>query len=143
MAFVSILSFWFTHAADQEYVQQGSTSSPGNWCRGLGAYLAHFCCDATFGLFAIGIPFLTFLYGVRLTFEKTLMPLFRTTVTTVLTMVWLSMFLAFFYVKKGDVDVNSFPAGFFGNSITGLLVDGTGKIATFFRGASRCSSPRR
>ena len=132
VAFVSILSFWFTHAADQEYVQQGSTSSPGNWCRGLGAYLAHLCCDATFGLFAIGIPFLTFLYGVRLTFEKTLMPLFRTTVTTVLTMVWLSMFLAFFYVKKGDVDVNSFPAGFFGNSITGLLVDGTGKIATFF-----------
>ena len=132
VAFVSILSFWFTHAADQEYVQQGSTTAPGNWCRGLGAYLAHFCCDATFGLFAIGIPFLTFLYGVRLTFEKTLMPLFRTTVTTVLTMVWLSMFLAFFFVKKGDVDVNSFPAGFFGNSITGLLVDGTGKLATFF-----------
>lgn len=132
VAFVSILSFWFTHAADQEYVQQGSTTAPGNWCRGLGAYLAHFCCDATFGLFAIGIPFLTFLYGVRLTFEKTLMPLFRTTVTTVLTMVWLSMFLAFFFVKKGEVDINSFPSGFFGNSITGLLVDGTGKIATFF-----------
>ena len=132
LAFVSILSFWFTHAADQEYVQPGSDTQPGNWCRGLGAYLAHFCCDATFGLFAIGIPFLTFLYGVRLTFEKTLMPLFRTTVTTLLTMVWLSMFLAFFFVKKGEVDVNSFPSGFFGNSITGLLVDGTGKIATFF-----------
>ena len=132
LAFVSILSFWFTHAADQEYVQPGSDTQPGNWCRGLGAYLAHFCCDATFGLFAIGIPFLTFLYGVRLTFEKTLMPLFRTTVTTVLTMVWLSMFLAFFFVKKGEVDINSFPSGFFGNSITGLLVDGTGKIATFF-----------
>ena len=132
LAFVSILSFWFTHTADQEYVQPGSDTPPGNWCRGLGAYLAHFCCDATFGLFAIGIPFLTFLYGVRLTFEKTLLPLFRTTVTTLLTMVWLSMFLAFFFVKKGEVDVNSFPSGFFGNSITGLLVDGTGKIATFF-----------
>lgn len=132
VAFVSILSFWFTHAADQEYVQPGSDTQPGNWCRGLGAYLAHFCCDATFGLFAIGIPFLTFLYGVRLTFEKTLLPLFRTTVTTVLTMVWLSMFLAFFFVKKGEVDINSFPSGFFGNSITGLLVDSTGKIATFF-----------
>ena len=132
LAFVSILSFWFTHTADQEYVQPGSDTPPGNWCRGLGAYLAHFCCDATFGLFAIGIPFLTFLYGVRLTFEKTLLPLFRTTVTTLLTMVWLSMFLAFFFVKKGEVDINSFPAGFFGNSITGLLVDGTGKIATFF-----------
>ena len=132
LAFVSILSFWFTHTADQEYVQPGSDTPPGNWCRGLGAYLAHFCCDATFGLFAIGIPFLTFLYGVRLTFEKTLLPLFRTTVTTVLTMVWLSMFLAFFFVKKGEVDINSFPSGFFGNSITGLLVDGTGKIATFF-----------
>ena len=132
LAFVSILSFWFTHTADQEYVQPGSDTPPGNWCRGLGAYLAHSCCDATFGLFAIGIPFLTFLYGVRLTFEKTLLPLFRTTVTTLLTMVWLSMFLAFFFVKKGEVDINSFPAGFFGNSITGLLVDGTGKIATFF-----------
>ena len=132
LAFVSILSFWFTHTADQEYVQPGSDTPPGNWCRGLGAYLAHFCCDATFGLFAIGIPFLTFLYGVRLTFEKTLLPLFRTTVTTLLTMVWLSMFLAFFFVKKGEVDINSFPSGFFGNSITGLLVDGTGKIATFF-----------
>lgn len=132
VAFVSILSFWFTHTADQEYVQPGSDTPPGNWCRGLGAYLAHFCCDATFGLFAIGIPFLTFLYGVRLTFEKTLLPLFRTTVTTLLTMVWLSMFLAFFFVKKGEVDINSFPSGFFGNSITGLLVDGTGKIATFF-----------
>ena len=42
------------------------------------------------------------------------------------------MFLAFFFVKKGEVDINSFPSGFFGNSITGLLVDGTGKIATFF-----------
>lgn len=132
VAFISILSFWFTHTADQEYVQPGSDTQPGNWCRGLGAYLAHFCCDATFGLFAIGIPFLTFLYGVRLTFEKTLLPLFRTTVTTLLTMVWLSMFLAFFFVKKGEVDINSFPSGFFGNSITGLLVDGTGKIATFF-----------
>ena len=137
VAFVSILSFWFTHDADQKIMDpQNSNPSPGNWCRGLGARLAVLCCDPLFGIFSIGIPFLTFLYGVKLTFEKTLLPLVRTTVTTFLSMAWLSMMLAFFFVKKGEDIVNMlpepFPSGNFGNTVTTFLVLHTGKIATIF-----------
>ncbi|MBO4646160.1 MAG: DNA translocase FtsK 4TM domain-containing protein [Bacteroidales bacterium] len=132
VSFVSIFSYLFTHKADEAYLSSGGVTPAGNWCGGLGAHIAHLCADYTFGLFTVGLSFLAFLYGVRITFEKSLLPLRKTTVTTLLTIAWLSMLLATFVVPReaGLPKPDDFPAGAFGNLITGFLVLHTGLLVT-------------
>lgn len=134
LSFFSILSYLFTHVADQAYLQPESETEAGNWCGGFGAYLSHFCCDFFFGIFSLGISFLTFLYGVYLTFDKQLMSLKRATVTTLFSMVWLSMAAAIFTVSSetGAEAANMFPAGAFGNFATGFLVQHVKLAPTIF-----------
>ena len=134
VGFIAILSYVFTHKADQAYLLAGSTTPAGNWIGAFGAYLSHWCCDFCFGIYSIGFTFLAFLFGMKITFDKTLLPLKRTTVTTIFTMVWLSMATALFVVSSDPAapDPNTFPAGAFGNFITGFLVEHTKAIGTIF-----------
>ena len=141
ITFVSILSFWFTHTADEAYVQ-GNAESAGNLCRGMGAYLGFFFCNILLGFFAIGIPVITLLIGTKLTFrkekekedqEKRKRRIWIIT-TIFVSMVWLSMFLAYFQVGSKGINANSseFPAGGLGILVTGWLVRITGGIGSFF-----------
>ena len=141
ITFVAILSFWFTHTADEAYVQ-GNAESAGNWCRGMGAYLAFFFCNILLGFFAIGIPIITMLIGAKLTFSKDKEEKdqekrkrrVRTITTIFVSMVWLSMFLAYFQVGSNGSNANpsEFPAGGLGILVTGWLVKLTGGIGSFF-----------
>lgn len=133
LSFFSILSYWFTHNGDQAYISdQLGNAEAANWCAALGAYLSHICCDFTFGIFAIGLSFLAFLFGLKITFDKEPLGLFPITATTLFTMAWLSSFTAFFVENIGtEIEPNDYPAGAFGNLITGGLIHGTGKFATF------------
>src|SRR5574344_1775712 len=96
---ISILSYYFTCEKDRKFVMVADEEL-GNWVGNVGAYLAYFFVDFIFGVFSIGFPFLFFLYGVKLTFERTLLPLVPTTMTTLLTMAWASMTLALFVPEK-------------------------------------------
>lgn len=129
-AFISIFSYFFTHSTDLDFVEDNAEKA-ANWCSNWGAYVAYLFSDYTFGLFAIALPFLLFLYGVCLAFGKEILPLKHTTVTTLLTIAWLSMFTAIFCVGSDGMNPTSnFPAGAFGVCITGFLVQKTKIIGT-------------
>ena len=127
LSVISIVSYYFTNGTDRPYVELGA-EEVANWCGALGAYIAFFFVDYFFGFFSIGFPFLFFLYGVKMTFDKTMLPLVKTTVTALLTMACFSMILALFLPETYN-----FVAGTFGSFITqGFLVEKTGVVATFF-----------
>ena len=128
VAFLSILSFYFTFETDWQYANFGGEDIAGNWCGRFGAHIAVFFVNYLFGVFSIGFPFLLFLAGCKITFGKSPLPLWRTTYTTFLSMAWLSVALGCF-VRSGEHD---YFAGIFGSGIATVTIDATGKIATFF-----------
>ena len=132
VAFLSILSFYFTFETDWQYVHYGISNDGGtvadNWCGRFGARIAVFFVYYLFGVFSIGFPFLLFLAGCKITFGKTPLPLWRTTYTTFLSMAWLSVALGCF-VRNGE---HGYFAGIFGSGIANATIEATGKIATFF-----------
>lgn len=123
---VSIFSFYFHAHNNITYVDGHRAIVSENIARSVGAYLAYFFVNEIFGVFSIGFPFLLFLYGLKLTFDKTPLPLGITTLNTFLTMAWFSIcFGLFFY--NGD---NSFVSGLFGNFLADMLLNGVGKLVT-------------
>lgn len=122
---VAIFSYYFTWNTDNPDFNT-DREMVGNWAGGFGAIMAAFFVNCIFGVSSIGFAFLFFLYGVRMTFDKTLMPLLKTSVTVILSMAWLSMLMGLFSHGKFG-----FIAGNFGQLITGFFVDKTGFFITF------------
>ncbi len=123
---VSILSFYFHANNNIAFVETDSGIVSHNIARGVGARLAHAFVQYTFGISAIGFPFLFFLYGVRIVSGKSLLPLGRTTVATILTMAWLSVTLGLFFssheysfLHNSD---STFVCGYFGDWVGGALL---------------------
>lgn len=128
---ISIFSYIFTHNADILYID-GNTDKPANWLGKMGAYLAHGIADYSFGIYAIGLMLILFFVGVKLTFDKEPITLFKSKdsehpsrglgliINTFLTISWLSMFTALFSPNS-----ENFPEGVFGEIITGALKSGT------------------
>ena len=116
---LSIISFYFHAHNNITYVLgDNSAVAPENVALSLGAYLAYFFVNQLFGVFSIGFAFLFFLYGFRMTFGKSPLPLVPTTIDVVLTMAWLSIFFGLFFYK-GD---NTFVSGLFGNYVAEWLM---------------------
>ena len=109
LVFISIVSFYF-HAHNNLFYVEGLESTAQNIARSVGAHIAYFFVQDTFGVVSIGFPFLFFLYGVRILSGKDLLPLGRTTIATILTMAWCSTALGLFF-STGD---NTFVCGYFG-----------------------------
>ncbi len=122
LTFISIVSFYF-HAHNNLYFVAGKETTAHNIARSVGAHISYFFVQGTFGVASIGIPFLLFLYGLRILTGKTLLPLGRTTVTTFLTMAWLSVTLGLFF-EGGE---NTFVCGYFGD-LTGSALLTLGKL---------------
>ena len=118
---VSLVSYFFHHEVDLSHVS--GNIAPGNVAGTVGAHLAYFFVDCCMGVFSLGFAFLFFLYGIRLTFSKSLLPLFHTTVATLLTMAWLSLTMGVF-VYSSDKE---FLAGNFGTYFSNLLISATGR----------------
>lgn len=66
LLFMSIISNFFTGAADQSGVENGNLVHPANVCGKAGAYLSHYFMDECFGAFAFLIPVFTFALSLRL-----------------------------------------------------------------------------
>ncbi len=121
---VSLVSTCIHHAEDLSYISSATT--PGNVAGSVGAHIAHIFVDSCMGIFAIGFAFLFFLYGLNLTFKKKPLHLVRTTLTTLLTMAWLSITMGVGLVLfHSDAE---FLAGTFGVYFSDLLISYTGKI---------------
>ncbi len=122
----SIISFFF-HAHNNITFVEGHRAVPSeNVARTIGAYLSYFFVNEIFGVFSIGFPFLLFLYGIKLLFQREPLSLGLTTMNVVCSMAWLSLcFGLFFYY--GD---NTFVVGKFGVFVAGSLLEGVGKLVT-------------
>ena len=124
LLFVSMLSFYF-HAHNNMFYVQGEAPTAENLARSVGAHLSFFFIQNIFGIVSIGFPFLFFLYGVRIVFEKSLLPLGKTTLAVILTMAWCSVTLGIFFTGTE----NTFLCGYFGDWIGGMLI-GLGKLVS-------------
>lgn len=121
---ISIVSFYFHAHNNITYVLGDHHAvEPQNVALGVGAWLAYFFVDQMFGVFAIGFPFLFFLYGLAMTFDLRPMPLLKTTLNVLLTMAWLSLLFGMFF-RDGN---HSFVSGAFGN----YAADGLMRLGTF------------
>ena len=118
---VSLISYFVHHETDLSHVS--GNIAPGNIAGTVGAHLAYVFVDCCMGIFSLGFAFLFFLYGIRLTFAKSPLPLFRTTVATLLTMAWLSLTMGVF-VYATDKE---FLAGNFGTYLSSLLISATSR----------------
>lgn len=124
---VSIISYLFTRTADVNYINSvpGATD-PKNIGGIIGAYIAHFFVDYLFGVFSLGFVILFFLYGLKLTFGKTPIPILKNSITILLTMAWCSMILGFF-LEGGEYE---YLSGIFGNFTSSYLLAKTGELVS-------------
>lgn len=67
-----------------------------NWLGKFGAWFSHLFLYRWFGIASFGISLLFFLYGVKLLFKFTILPLKKTTSIVLVFMIWTSVFLAYF-----------------------------------------------
>lgn len=130
LVFISIVSFYF-HAHNNLFFVQGEETTAHNIARSVGAHISYFFVQMTFGIFSIGFPFLFFLYGFRILSGKSFLPLGKTTLTTLLTMAWLSMTLGLFFSSSDNSFIsgsdNTFLCGHFGDWVAGGLLS-LGKV---------------
>lgn len=106
----SIVSSYFHFELDASHVNS-RTQGISNIAGTLGAHLAFYFINYTFGFFSIGFPFLFFIYGYFLTFAKQILPVLLTTFTTLISMAWLSTFIGCFTNGKEY----EYISGIFGN----------------------------
>jgi len=106
---ISIISFYF-HAHNNLFYVEGLETTAQNIARSVGAHIAYFFVQDTFGVVSIGFPFLFLLYGIKIISDKSILPLGRTTIAVILTMAWCSTALGLFF-SAGD---NTFVCGYFG-----------------------------
>jgi len=99
--FGSFVSFFGAREADDSIFHPSffetinSTDVPQNKFGIIGLYFSFLFIKHWFGVASIGLLFLGFIYGFRLTFEKSLLPIFRTSLIVVVVMLWFSMLFAF------------------------------------------------
>jgi len=117
---ISILSSYFHFRSDESHAS-AQTEQINNVIGTVGAHLAYYFIYWTFGFFSLGFVLLFFIYGFKLTFERSILPPFLTTLTTLITMAWLSTVFGCFFANT-DYD---FISGAFGNEISKILIEHT------------------
>jgi len=117
---IAMLSSFFHFRSDASVVV-ANTEHIDNAAGIVGAHLAYYFIYNTFGFFSIGFVLLFFIYGFKLTFERSILPPFLTTITTLITMAWFSTTLGCFLANTNY----DFVSGAFGNLTSGLLIQHT------------------
>ncbi|MCL1969403.1 MAG: DNA translocase FtsK [Bacteroidetes bacterium] len=117
MLCISMVSSYFHFHSDASSVES-HTEDIKNAAGIIGAHLAYLFINYTFGFFSIGFVLLFFIYGFKLTFERSMLPPLLTTLTTLITMAWFSTVFGCFFA---DTDY-AFVSGAFGNEISKFLI---------------------
>ena len=81
----------------------GSRETYRNFLGQVGAYTAYFLMYRGFGIAALFIPFLLFLYGIRIWMQKTLLPLAKTTRLSIVGMLFIPLLIGFLFHNKDVV----------------------------------------
>lgn len=125
--FIAMISSFFHFSGDASCL----TSNAGeihNLIGKIGAAMAYYTISYTFGFFSLGFAFLLFLYGVRVAFKKSILPLFQSSLNTFCTMAWFSTVLGCFFAEKE----HDFVSGEFGNFLSQILIENTKIGGTIF-----------
>ncbi len=128
------VSYVFTWKTDQseiigkgfwEYIFESNIEQVANWNGKFGAWVSHFLIFDLFGVSAFAIPFITFLFGVKLLTNAHLLPLRKTTLQTTIWILFGSLFLGYFsnYIN--------FVGGKFGFYTNHWLTHIVGKFGAF------------
>lgn len=122
--FISLLSYVFTGKADQSIVEalgSGSVVESGkeaeNWLGYYGAVTSHYFIFRWFGISAFFIPPLLLAWGFRITFNRTLVPLFAVFVFCGFSTLWLSLLLGYMTLINDGVSEWSFLGGGLGYAL--------------------------
>ena len=116
---VSIVYSYFDYTTIATIVESGSKDTnilPGV----LGAYLAYGFLNYTFGFFSLGFVLLFFIYGFKLTFERSMLPPLLSTLATLITMAWFSTVFGCLLSDK-----HSHVSGAFGDQVSIFLLEHT------------------
>jgi len=120
LLFTSLGYAFFHYSSIPSYVESG-TELKDFITGGLGATLAYNFINYTFGFFSIGFALLFFIYGFKLTFERSILPALLTTFTTLITMAWFSTVFGCFLTETK----HNFVCGPFGEMTSAYLIQHT------------------
>ena len=131
---LACVSYLFTWQIDQnriigkgffEFIFESNVQQVANWNGKLGAWISHTLIFNSFGIAALVIPFLIFLYGLKLLANIQFLPIQKTTGKSLVWMIWASIFLGYF------ANYVNFVGGSFGYYINHWLRFTIGEIGTF------------
>ncbi len=132
---IALSSFIFTWKADQSMLSDewSAVLSEGNYetqnlLGPLGAMAGHFFVYEWFGLMSYLIVLITFLIGFKVLFKKSLLPLGKTVLASIMAMVIFSPLLAFVFTS----DSTRIIGGAFGYNLNHSLIGKIGSIGTGF-----------
>ena len=130
---LACVSYLFTWQVDQNriigkgfftFIFESNIQQVANWNGKLGAWTSHTLIFNGFGVAAFVIPFLIFLYGLKLLANIQFLPIQKTTAKSIVWMVWFSIFLGYF------ANYINFVGGSFGYYINHWLRYNIGEIGT-------------
>ncbi|MBX2965641.1 MAG: DNA translocase FtsK 4TM domain-containing protein [Cyclobacteriaceae bacterium] len=126
--FTSFLSYLFTGKADHSVVEgvtQGPLIDAGleteNWMRLYGAIASHYFIFRWFGVSAFLVPFVLFLVGFRLAFQKALLPITNVLIFSVFASLWLCLLFGYLTLNVDGVTEWSFLGGGLGFQMALIL----------------------
>lgn len=134
IAFVSYLYNW---KADYDIVHRFSwyelignnELKTNNVMANIGALAAYVFINNWFGVASLGVPFLLFLYGIRMFFNTHLLPLARTTAYVIIAMMFVSVSLSYFFKDEFLIlgggfgfEINTYLTGIIGKAGTILFL---------------------
>jgi S-DNA-T family DNA segregation ATPase FtsK/SpoIIIE len=125
---VSFISYLFTGKADQsvvESVQEIGLFQSGlevdNWMKLYGAITAHYFIFEWFGVASFLIPPLLFLFGYRVVFRRSILPLKSASLFVVFFLIWVSLFLGDIVYSVEEPTELSFLSGGLGYDLALLI----------------------
>ena len=129
--FICFTSYLFTWKSDYSiidgksfsFVFSGEEVTVKNWLGKLGGFTAHKFLKVWFGIASYVFPFLLFLFGIRVLFKITLLPLLKTIKISAVSLVWTSILMAFLFASPLD-----FMGGLFGHQIISTIKNIAGSI---------------
>lgn len=126
--FCAFVWYLFTGASDQSVIDSAFTTKmrvseqeTKNIMGFFGLILAHYFIFRWFGIAALALPFLLFLFGYKIARKQELLPLNRTTQLTLIYVFWISIFFGFFVLQTGTANSLSTLCGGIGYEINLML----------------------
>lgn len=138
---IAFTSYLFTWTIDYNiidgkpfsFVFSDDSIQISNWLGKLGAYSAHKFLKVWFGISSYIFPFIFFIIGVRILFKVRLLPIVKYLKISVVSLVWLSICMGYFFESPYD-----FMGGLYGAAIISWIINIVGDIGAaafvFFTG---------